>query len=72
MTLEEALARLRGARAALERRGVVRAAVFGSVARGEATAGSDVDVFVEISPDASVGIWELAGVYNEIADAFCR
>jgi hypothetical protein len=31
----------------LRRYGVVRAGIFGSVARGEATAGSDVDVLVD-------------------------
>lgn len=44
----ETLARLAGHRAALEALGVRHIAVFGSVARGDAGPGSDVDVFVEL------------------------
>ena len=31
--------------------------LFGSVARGEATSASDVDLLVEFQPDAHVGLW---------------
>lgn len=34
-----------------ERYGVTRLGVFGSVARGEATAKSDIDIVVEMPPD---------------------
>ena len=34
--------------------------VFGSVARGEARAGSDVDVLVELDQERSLGIFEYA------------
>ncbi|MGU3666312.1 nucleotidyltransferase family protein [Methylobacterium sp. A49B] len=39
---------LRANEAELRRRGVLHAALFGSVARGEAHAESDVDVMIEI------------------------
>ncbi|HEX6819440.1 MAG TPA: nucleotidyltransferase family protein [Ktedonobacterales bacterium] len=41
-------------RACLRAHGVVRAAVFGSVARGTATNASDVDLLVEFSPGRSL------------------
>jgi hypothetical protein len=36
------------------RHGVVRVAVFGSVARGEATAASDLDLLVDMAPGRSL------------------
>lgn len=49
--LAVALARMRENRAELTARGVRRIAVFGSVARGDATPGSDVDILIEPEPD---------------------
>jgi len=40
--------------------GVAHAAVFGSVARGEAEAGSDVDVLVELDEERPMGIFAYA------------
>lgn len=39
---------------------MAHAAVFGSVARGEARAGSDIDVLVELDQDRPMGIFEYA------------
>ena len=47
--LEATLEKLRACEGELKRRGVASIAVFGSVARGEATVNSDVDVLVEFS-----------------------
>lgn len=47
--LETMLAKLRECEVELKRRGVASVAVFGSVARGDATADSDVDVLIEFS-----------------------
>ena len=44
----------------LRRLGVSHAAVFGSVARGEARADSDVDVLVDLDQDRPLGIFEYA------------
>jgi uncharacterized protein len=70
MTRDEALATLRRHEAELRRQGVARAAIFGSVARGEAGPDSDLDVLVEIDPQARVGVWEYAGIIRFIADLF--
>lgn len=51
LTLDEALARIRGVSSQLRRCGVVYAAVFGSLARGEADEGSDVDVVIDFDPN---------------------
>ena len=54
----------------LRRRGVVRASVFGSVARGEATASSDVDFLVEFEPGRS--LVDLAGLRLDLAELLDR
>ena len=51
--------------------GVSHAAVFGSLARGEAGADSDIDVLVELDEDRPMGIFEYARLklyINEILD----
>lgn len=50
MTRDEVLAKLRADKPALDAFGVSRIGVFGSVARGEADADSDVDVVVDFLP----------------------
>jgi uncharacterized protein len=67
MTREQALERLRAAEPELRLRGVVHAALFGSLARGEANARSDVDVLVRFAPDAAVTLWEYAGLKRRVA-----
>lgn len=53
--MAEAIARIRETVLPILRRyGVTRAGVFGSRARGETAAGSDVDMLVEIGPDFSL------------------
>ncbi len=42
--------------------GVRHAAVFGSVARGEANTASDVDVLVDLDPQLPMGLFEYARV----------
>jgi hypothetical protein len=44
----------------LRRHGVRHAAVFGSVARGQARADSDIDVLVDLDPDHPIGVFEYA------------
>jgi hypothetical protein len=58
--LSDVLQTLRTHQNELRRLGVSHAAVFGSVARGEASADSDIDVLVELDEDRSMGIFEYA------------
>ena len=57
-------------RSALQSRGVRRAAIFGSVARGEATAASDLDILIEIDPAVRMTIFDYVGVKRAIAALF--
>jgi len=59
-TLNNVLETLRTHESELRRLGVSHAAVFGSVARREARADSDIDVVVELYPDQPIGIFEYA------------
>jgi predicted nucleotidyltransferase len=54
----------------MRRRGVARAGVFGSVARGEATEGSDIDFLVEFERGRS--LVDLAGLRLDLRDILKR
>ncbi len=54
-----------------ERYGVVELAIFGSVARGEAEADSDVDLLYVLAPDAGLG-FAFSRLEDELADLFGR
>jgi predicted nucleotidyltransferase len=62
MVRDAALAALRAQRRELQQHHVARVALFGSVAQGEATAGSDVDVLIEFEPGARVTLYDYAAV----------
>lgn len=72
MDRERAISVLRAHEGELRRRGVRRAALFGSVARGTATAASDIDILIELDPDALVDLFAYAGIKNYIADLFAE
>ena len=68
MQRETALAALRNNRRRFADHGVSRLAVFGSVARDEATEASDVDILVEFRPDAHIGLFEFARLRRDLAE----
>ena len=70
MTRDDALSVLVNARAELVRRGVRRAALFGSTVRGEARQGSDVDVLLEFEPGAEIGVYEYVSLERFIREQF--
>jgi predicted nucleotidyltransferase len=60
MNRQEAIDILVAHRDALRARGVRHAALFGSVARGEGRPDSDVDILIELEPDAEFDAFEYA------------
>lgn len=60
--LDDILAILRAHQDDLRARGVLHAGVFGSVARGEDTEDSDVDVALDLDPERSVGLIAYVGI----------
>lgn len=67
-TLEKALLTLRTNKAALRARGVVHAAVFGSVARGDTTPSSDIDILVDLEPRKPCGVFEFVRLQIDMSD----
>jgi predicted nucleotidyltransferase len=70
MNSQEALAILVHHRDALQARGVRHAALFGSVARGETRPDSDLDILIELDPDAELDVFAYAGLRRYISDLF--
>src|SRR6202165_3287813 len=70
MNSSEALETLRRSEPDLRARGVRRAAVFGSVARGENRPDSDIDIMVEIDPEAHLTGFDSAGPKDYMASLF--
>jgi uncharacterized protein len=67
-SLPQVLSTLHRYEAELRRRGVLHAAVFGSVATGESRDDSDVDVLVDLDPERPMGLFEYARVRLYIAE----
>ena len=70
MNSESVLEILRANEAPLRQRGVMRAALFGSTARNEAGAESDLDIMLDIDPEAPVSLLDYVGIINFIEDLF--
>jgi predicted nucleotidyltransferase len=70
MNRDRIIATLRDHEQALRARGVRHAALFGSTSRREAKPGSDIDILVDIAPDAPVGVFEYVAITHYIADLF--
>lgn len=72
MTSEDILARLREHQASLRGRGVRHAALFSSRARGEARPDSDIDILIELDPEARITVFDYAGLKAYIVGLFDR
>src|ERR1700686_4822673 len=66
MNRDDALAILRAHEAELRALGIASLSLFGSVARGDATITSDVDVVVRLTPEASEGGFAYFGRLDEL------
>jgi hypothetical protein len=69
MTREEIIETIRKNAAAIKAEGVTKLAIFGSRVRGDNRPDSDIDVLVEVEPDASFSLLNLIGVEHIIEDA---
>jgi len=65
MNKQEILDRLRENERALRERGVTHAALFGSRARGQERSDSDIDIMVEVDPDAHISLFDYIVQYIE-------
>jgi predicted nucleotidyltransferase len=72
MRRDDIIATLRQAEPALRARGIRRAAVFGSVARGDDRPDSDIDILVEFEPGAEGSIYQYMNLKAYIAGLFDR
>jgi len=70
MNRELAIETLKRIRPRLAERGIAHAAVFGSVARGEAGAFSDIDVVVAPASGVFLNLFDLGGVQAILEEAF--
>jgi len=72
MNSSDALETLRRSERDLRGRGVKHAALFGSVARGNHRSDSDIDIMIEIDPDARITVFEYVDLKEYIASLFDR
>jgi predicted nucleotidyltransferase len=70
MDKQAILAKLKENEAALKARGVTHAALFGSRARGDNRPDSDIDILIDLAPEAPIGVWEYSGIKTYIAGLF--
>src|SRR5271163_1130684 len=69
MTRDEIITTIRKNAKAIKAEGVTKLAIFGSRVRGDNRPDSDIDVLVEVEPDASFSVLNLIGVQHIIEDA---
>jgi len=69
-SLEQVLRVLRAQEAALRAMGISQAAVFGSIARGDATERSDIDLLVDIDPARRLSLFDFIGIKHYLDDTF--
>ncbi len=72
LTREEAARLIRAQGAEIHARGVTRLALFGSLARGEGHACSDIDVVVDIDPACRFSLLDQAGLRLFLCDLLGR
>ena len=70
MNSSDAIETLRRYESALRERGVMHAALFGSLARGDNRSDSDIDIMVEIDPDIRMTVFDYVDLKEYIADLF--
>jgi predicted nucleotidyltransferase len=69
MNRDQLIARLASLRPELEARGIAHLAIFGSRARGDERQASDLDMLIEVRPQARFSLLELIGVERFVSKA---
>jgi uncharacterized protein len=69
---DEVIAKLKEEEPRLRARGVIRLALFGSVARGEERPDSDIDLLIDVDPNVKFSLLDHAGVANQLEDLLGR
>jgi predicted nucleotidyltransferase len=69
MTRDEVIAKIRSSAPALRAEGVTRLAIFGSRARADAREDSDLDILIDVDPDAKFSLLDLVGVEHIVREA---
>jgi uncharacterized protein len=72
MNRADTLSTLRAHAGDLRRQGVAALYLFGSLARDEARPDSDVDLFIDVDPEARFSLIELVDVREYLADVLGR
>lgn len=72
MTRDETIRRLRAEAETLRAQGVMRLSLFGSTARDEAQADSDVDLLVDVAEPQRFSLFDLVGVEQHLTDVLGR
>ena len=70
MNRDEIIGKLKENEAALRAQGVAHAALFGSRARGDDRPDSDIDIMIDIAPEAVRDVYAYVGLKNYIAALF--
>lgn len=70
MDREKIVAILQEHAAEIRARGVTRLGLFGSMARGDTEASSDIDIVVEVAPGRKFSLIDLAGLRVFLCDIF--
>ena len=68
MTRNEAIIRLKGCVDAVKARGATSLYLFGSAARDEAKADSDLDLFIDYDPKKKFSLVDLVGIKHLLED----
>lgn len=69
---EAVIAELKSHETELRCAGIRRLSLFGSVARGDARADSDVDLAAELDPNAHVGLFRLTAIERRLSQILGR
>jgi predicted nucleotidyltransferase len=70
MDKHDIIARLKENEAALRAQGVVHAALFGSMARGDHRPDSDIDIMIELDPAARVTMFDYVDIKEYVESLF--